>query len=207
MKKKQRALGRPRKEQGAMATEEIILHTATGLFLEKGFQHVSMDDVAKKCNVTKATVYYYYKTKTDLFMDSMIKLMVRIRERSSAILSTDEPLKTQLFQFASAHLKATVDIDINTFMKEAKITLSQEQMEEMKKAEDALYNELESALTRSMERGEIRKCNPRLATLVFVNLLTVKNSMDESYQNSFDSVEDLAKELVDFYWNGLAGGN
>ncbi len=58
-----------------------------------------------------------------------------------------------------------------------------------------------------MERGEIRKSNPRLATLVFVNLLTVKNSMDESYQNSFDSVEDLAKELVDFYWNGLAGGN
>ncbi len=86
MKKKQRALGRPRKEQGAMATEEIILHTATGLFLEKGFQHVSMDDVAEKCNVTKATVYYYYKTKTDLFMDSMISLMVRIRERSSAIL-------------------------------------------------------------------------------------------------------------------------
>lgn len=204
MKKNQRTLGRPRKEQGALSTKDVILHTATAMFLEKGFPLVSMDDVAERCNVTKATVYYYYKTKTDLFTDAMLQLMKRIREKSAAILATDEPLKVQLFHFAKAHLKATVDIDITTFMREAKMTLSEQQMEEMKKAEEALYNELETALKRAMERGEMRSSNPRLATLIFVNLLTVRNAMDEDVKHTFPSVDDLAKEIVEFYWNGVS---
>lgn len=204
MKKKHRVLGRPRKEEGAISTKELILHTATAMFLERGFPLVSMEDVAEECNITKATVYYYYKTKTDLFTDAMVQLMSRIREKSAVILATNVPLKEQLFQFAKAHLQATVDIDINTFMREAKMALSDEQMEEMERAEQALYDELETALVRAMEKGEIRDSNPKLATLIFVNLLTVKNSMDEDFYRSFRSVDDLAQEIVEFYWSGIA---
>ena len=38
-------------------------------------------EVAKVCGVTKATVYYYYSTKADLFTATMIQMMVRIREK------------------------------------------------------------------------------------------------------------------------------
>lgn len=204
MKKKHRSLGRPRREPGEISTKELILHTATAMFLEKGFLTVSMDDVAAKCNITKATVYYYYKTKTDLFTDAMVQLMSIIKQKSEIILSTDKSFKVQLFEFAKAHLEETVDIDINAFMKEAKITLSEEQLERMKEAEEALYNVLETALCRAMENGIIPKSNPHLATLIFVNLLTVKNSMDEEFRCSFASPDNLAKELVEFYWNGIA---
>ncbi|MCF3944533.1 TetR/AcrR family transcriptional regulator [Oceanobacillus alkalisoli] len=205
-KKQHRSIGRPRKEQGAASTKDIILHTATTLFLENGFPSVSMDDVAESCNVTKATVYYYFKTKTDLFTAAMVQLMNVIKEKSTTILATDEPFKMKLFHFAKGHLQATINIDINVFMREAKLALSKEQLEQMEWAEKALYKELETALSHAMEQGEIPETNTRLATLIFVNLLTVRNSMDEDFKRSISSVDDLAKEIVDFYWSGISGG-
>lgn len=206
MEKTQRPLGRPRKEHGDIPTKDMILHTATALFLEKGFPLVSMDDVAEKCNVTKATVYYYYKTKAELFTDAMIQLMNRIKQKSAAILATEEPLNVQLLNIAKAHLEATVNVDINAFMKEAKISLSAEQVGEMAKAEEALYNELENTLAEAMDKGKIPDNNPRLAAFIFINLLTVRNVMDEKFKKSFTTTEELAKQIIDFYWNGLAGG-
>ena len=83
---KQRTLGRPRQNKNTKSTKETILEVATRLFLTQNYQVVSMEEVAKVCGVTKATVYYYYSTKADLFTATMIEMMVRIRENMSQIL-------------------------------------------------------------------------------------------------------------------------
>src|SRR5690625_5241089 len=108
-----RPLGRPRKDTDQTSTKDLILQLATKLFLEKGYPVVSMDDVAQKCNVTKATVYYYYKTKADLFTDAVVQLMVRISHKIREILATDMPLKEQLYILAKVHLEATIDVNIH----------------------------------------------------------------------------------------------
>lgn len=205
MEKNQRVLGRPRKEDGDMPTKEIILNIATEMFLEKGYPLVSMDDVANKCDVTKATVYYYYKTKAELFTDAMVELLTRIRQKSASLLKTDKPLKDQFFHILKAHLEATTDIDITALMREAEISLPADQFSALKQAEKALYSELENALTEAMDKGELPSNNPHFATLVFVNLLTVRNAMDETFKQSFTTTDELAKYMINFYWNGLAG--
>ena len=86
MEQKQRPLGRPRQNKNTKSTKETILEVATRLFLTQNYQVVSMDEVAKVCGVTKATVYYYFSTKADLFTATMIQMMIRIRENMSQIL-------------------------------------------------------------------------------------------------------------------------
>ncbi|TQS75906.1 TetR/AcrR family transcriptional regulator [Ornithinibacillus gellani] len=204
MQHSHRPLGRPRKEQNGISTKDMILQIATGLFLEKGYPLVSMDDVAKHSNVTKATVYYYYKTKADLFTDAMVALMIRISEKIVGILSTEEPLKDQLFEVANAHLQATVDFNINSFMKEAKTSLSNEQLQLMKEAEDHMYSVLENALEKAMIKGEIPASNPRLGALLFVSMLTVGNGLEKEFKDTFASFHDMVTQFIDLYWNGLA---
>ncbi|WP_249870476.1 TetR/AcrR family transcriptional regulator [Oceanobacillus saliphilus] len=199
-----RPLGRPRKDQDGTSTKDTILQVATGMFLEKGYPSVSMDDVAQKCDVTKATVYYYYKTKTDLFTDAMVQLMIRIKQRTAAILSTNESLETQLFQIAKAQMQATVDINIHSFMKEAKTALSNEQLQLMKEAEDKLYSVLEHAIKKAMDNGEIPPNNPRLGAFMFVSILTAGNKIDIASEETFSSLDDLATQMIKLYWNGLA---
>lgn len=203
MQRSQRPLGRPRKEPHERSTKDTILQLATNMFLEKGYPLVSMDDVAQKSDVTKATVYYYYKTKADLFTDAMVQLMYRITQSITEILATDTSLKEQLHTLAKVHLQATIDIDINTFMKEAKHSLSDKQQQLMKEAEAKMYHVLKDGLQHAMNKGEVPQGNSHLAALIFISMLTAGNSVDNSNEEAVHSTDHLAMQIVNFFWYGL----
>lgn len=204
LEQKQRPLGRPRQNKNTKATKELILEGATRLFLTQNYQVVSMDEVAKECGVTKATVYYYYSTKADLFTATMIQMMVRIRENMDQILSTNKSLVEKLLDFAKVYLHATMDIDMKNFMKDAKLSLSEEQLKELKNAEDKMYEVLEKVIYNAMHNEEIQKGNPKLAAHAFVALLSIGNYKDENHNPILVDIDDLAKQIVSFYWNGLS---
>ncbi|PEX82736.1 TetR family transcriptional regulator [Bacillus cereus] len=204
LEQKQRPLGRPRQNKNTKSTKEMILEVATRLFLTQNYQIVSMDEVAKECGVTKATVYYYYSTKADLFTATMTQMMIRIRENMSQILSTNKTLKERLLDFSKVYLQATIDIDMKNFMKDAKLSLSEEQLKELKNAEDNMYEILEKALDNAIHLGEIPKGNPKFAAHAFVALLSIGNIKDENRNPILANIDDLAKEIVSFYWNGLS---
>ncbi|MGW6190750.1 TetR/AcrR family transcriptional regulator [Bacillus cereus] len=207
MEQKQRPLGRPRQNKNTKSTKTIILEVATRLFLTQNYQVVSMDEVAKECGVTKATVYYYYSTKADLFTATMIQMMVRIRENMDQILSTNKTLEERLLDFATVYLHATMDIDMKNFMKDAKFSLSEEQLKELKNAEDNMYEVLEKALENAMALGEIPKGDPKFAAHAFVALLSIGNFKDENHSPTLANIDELAKQIVSFYWNGLSHQN
>jgi AcrR family transcriptional regulator len=47
--------------------EKKIVAQASSLFMERGFSATTMDDIAARLGVTKASIYQYYKSKVDLF--------------------------------------------------------------------------------------------------------------------------------------------
>ncbi|MBS4201848.1 TetR/AcrR family transcriptional regulator [Bacillus sp. FJAT-49732] len=202
MEQKQRPIGRPRQDEKAKPTKEIILDVATRLFLEHGYKIVSMDDVAQACGVTKATIYYHYSTKADLFTDAMVKMMIRIRKQMNYLLSGDHPLKERLHTFASTFLRATIDIDLKSFFKEANTSLSTGQIQEIKDAEEQMYTVIEEALNEGILKSEISNVNPKFAAHAFVAMLTIGNYKDAQNQPLLP-IEEMADQIVEFYWNGL----
>lgn len=204
VQEKQRSLGRPRHDQQEKPTSSVILETATKLFLQNGYKIVSMDDVAKACNLTKATIYYYYSTKAELYTDCMIVMMVHIREQISKVLSQyEQPLKSRFYQLIKIHLSATEEIDLNNFMRDAKINLSEEQQEKMKQSEEKMYEVIQHALLDAMKKGEVPQHDPKFVTHLFISLLNVGNYRNANGQAIFSSIDDMAKNIGDFFWKGL----
>ncbi len=65
--------------------EEQIIEVTRQLFTTYGYKRVSMDEIAKQANVTKKTVYSYFKSKEDLlkyFINDEIKKMKTIIENT-----------------------------------------------------------------------------------------------------------------------------
>ena len=65
--------------------EEQIIEAARDLFSTYGYKRVSMDEIAKKANVTKKTVYSYFKSKEELLkycINDEIKKMKKIVEET-----------------------------------------------------------------------------------------------------------------------------
>jgi AcrR family transcriptional regulator len=49
----------------------MILSAATELFSHFGFTKTSMDDIARRAKIGKATIYYYFPRKEDLFLEAV----------------------------------------------------------------------------------------------------------------------------------------
>ena len=65
--------------------EEQIINVARELFTTYGYKRVSMDEIAKCANVTKKTVYSYFKSKEELlkyFINEEIQNMKNIVEQT-----------------------------------------------------------------------------------------------------------------------------
>lgn len=200
--KNERPLGRPRASDLIQPTKEIIIQTASQLFLEKGYTTISVDDVAKECNVTKATVYYYYASKAELFTETMVQLMIRIREKMSRYLQENLPLKERLLNITKAHLKATVDVDMSGLTKGMNNALSPEQQKRIHKAETDMYQALEDAFIDAMEQAEIRNLNPAFSVHAYLALLKTGN-FNRDEQKSTRTVDKTAKQIVDLFWHGV----
>jgi len=74
--------GRPR----IPMLREKILHSAIGLFAEKGFDQVLIDEIAARAGVGKGSVYRQFSSKEELYTVVVIEGYIDLRTRIAAAL-------------------------------------------------------------------------------------------------------------------------
>ena len=83
----------------------LILDTARQMFLERGYDATSLDDVAAASGVSKTTVYNNFRDKEGLFSAVVLTVTERAEQIISELagtLDTDEPLAARLTAVARA---------------------------------------------------------------------------------------------------------
>ncbi|WP_255951990.1 TetR/AcrR family transcriptional regulator [Streptomyces odontomachi] len=66
------------RERKKRQTRQYISDVATGLFLERGFDAVTVAEVAEAANVSVNTVYNYFPAKEDLYLDRLSGIVDRL---------------------------------------------------------------------------------------------------------------------------------
>ena len=75
-----------RRSRKRLATRQLISDAATRLFLERGFDDVTVDEIAATADVGRMTVFNHFPRKEDLFFDrdeegrAMLRAALRERE-------------------------------------------------------------------------------------------------------------------------------
>jgi AcrR family transcriptional regulator len=62
------------------ATRQMISNVATHLFVERGFENVSVDEIAREAAVARKTVFNYFPRKEDLVFDREEEVQELVRE-------------------------------------------------------------------------------------------------------------------------------
>jgi AcrR family transcriptional regulator len=62
-----------RKEKERLARRNDVIEAAEALFREKGFDHTTMDNIAKDTGFTKKTIYTFFSSKDEIYMEIMIR--------------------------------------------------------------------------------------------------------------------------------------
>ena len=71
-------------------TVKLIIETAARMFMEKGYDKTSLQDIIDATNLSKGAIYHHFSSKEDI----LEKICLRIREENAARLSSIRDDKT-----------------------------------------------------------------------------------------------------------------
>ncbi len=94
-----------RKEREKQARKESIFEAARHVFLEKGYQLTSMNKIAEEAELSKATIYLYFKNKDDLFLSMTTEPLKKLRKEFEKIAKTDNSPEEKIFMLSHAFIK------------------------------------------------------------------------------------------------------
>ena len=80
------------KEQMLQAREEAIVHTVNRLLAEKGFEAMTVDEVAASVGIAKASLYKHFPSKEHLAAAAMVRIMKRAQDFLSGLPPDAAPL-------------------------------------------------------------------------------------------------------------------
>ena len=81
------------KEKMLLAREEAIVQTVNRLLAEKGFDAMTVDEVAAGVGIAKASLYKHFASKEDLAAAAMVRILHRTQEFLRGLPEGDAPLE------------------------------------------------------------------------------------------------------------------
>lgn len=118
------------KKYNSQATIEAILSVATKLFLQKGFDKTSMQDIAKTAGISKGAIYHHFQSKDDIFKAVTEKQAQTVKDTmerwltAADSLNGKETLESILEKNLDSQEAHCLDDVINVRMKSADFILS-----------------------------------------------------------------------------------
>ena len=137
-----------RKKAERKARKKLILDSALEVFKSKGIEHATMDEIALEADFGKATLYYYFKSKEEIFNTILVtgwitlwdriedivlekntprKQFIRIIKKLNELVNEDRPRYEFLFQ-APQSLPATNGVELEWKQYQIKLTNTMHQL-------------------------------------------------------------------------------
>ena len=104
-----------RRSRKRLATRRTISTVATRLFFERGFDHVTVDEIAAAADVGRMTVFNHFPRKEDMFFDrdeegrAMLRDALRQRDPGVSPVETLRRLAHRLVAEQSPYVRFTAD--------------------------------------------------------------------------------------------------
>ncbi len=177
------------------ASAEKILLEAWRLFQAKGYRGASMDEVCRRCGITKPTLYYYFQDKETLYLQTLLRQLHGYR----AILEQPATLTRRLVDFARAMLD-NFRVDLSAMLRDMEHISDPNYRRLINEAHQTELIEPVTALMRAgMRRGELRKGDSVLYAWAFFGLV---NTFIQSRHGLDQDNETLARLLVGLFLRG-----
>lgn len=152
---------------------QLILDVADELFREVGFEKASMAEISARVGGSKATLYNYFASKSELFVAVMEEATARHFHHIFASLSHDEALEAVLLQFGVHYLQAALAPDVIRVHRMADHEAERSEVGRLL-YENGIkrgWGQIAQFLSESMERGRLPAADAVVATWHLKGLL------------------------------------
>jgi AcrR family transcriptional regulator len=144
---------------------DAVLQTAAHMFLEQGYRRTSMSDLAKRLQITKPALYYYFRNKEEILVECYragITLIETLLDK--ALVSRGTGLD-KVRVYIEAYAKSVV---LHDFGRCVSMLDENELSSETRKQVRTLKRRIDASIRSYIEEGvadkSIAPCDPKLAS-------------------------------------------
>ncbi|RTR25953.1 TetR/AcrR family transcriptional regulator [Robertmurraya yapensis] len=180
----------------------ISIHNAIfDLGIEIGYQNLSIAKIAKKANVSPATVYIYYKDKEDMFSTLYLKVKDIIDSNLFQNVNSEQPFKLQLETILKNHVQAIMAYPKESvFMKYINSNpslISKEAYEEGMKKAAYLYQLYEEGV----EKQVIKNVSKEL--IIAITFGPLNHLLEQHYYAQTKMSEEEINQTIEMSWDAI----
>lgn len=193
-----------RKEREKEARREEILNGAEKVFFEKGLAAATMDEIAELAELSKGTIYLYYKSKEDLYVATALRGWDIMEKLFREATSTGEPTLKLLNNLGNAYFtyfKEYRHYYRMSYYIDAKLMHSQvsEETDELcNRSSKRIWGIVSGVAEKAQSEGLIRQeITPvEIAVMLWANCDSLMRLMDQDQTRWKDEMEINLEELL-----------
>ncbi|MDH4270480.1 MAG: TetR/AcrR family transcriptional regulator [Candidatus Aminicenantes bacterium] len=213
-------LQREREEKRRQQFHHSILEAAERVIVRKGYNVMTMDDVAREAQLSKATLYHYFRSKGELTLEILGHFFEEINEEVQKIsllpLSAKERLKKGIRFYLQFHQEkeniSRMLITDRSFIEKMKIFVTEEKkltsdtdrrfITKMKTRRKDILDQVAGFLRDGVADGEFRKIDVSAAVTFLESLLQGYCHVRYWHERPY-SVREATEIIHGFFLQGI----
>ncbi|GLR81744.1 TetR/AcrR family transcriptional regulator [Azospirillum oryzae] len=152
---------------------EVILNAAAELFAGRDYASVQVEEVAKRAGVGKATLYRYFPSKEELYLESLERALGGLEHKLNAELAPQQvPASVRLSAMVSA-LVDTLSEQLQTLklLGGDQSDLADRTRRILRRRSQRSATALQQVLADGMQSGEFRKIDLEIVPLLIIGMV------------------------------------
>jgi TetR/AcrR family transcriptional regulator len=199
-----------RREREREQRKSHILDTARALLLEKGLNATSINQIAKRAELSVGAIYFYFKDKEELFAALQVEGLELLAQAIHRAVDRESPPEERIRSIARAYLnfseehKNYFDI-INYFLTSPETIFPPDLKNEIDEHGNVSIFPLTAAIRDGIDRGQFKAVDPRRQAIilwsVFLGMIQLKKLQRTILAK--DELRSLYGEALDRFLDGL----
>ena len=184
-------------------TREKLIEVAKQLFMHKGLENTTMNDIATASDKGRRTVYTYFRNKKEIYNAVIESEAEKMTSQLKSIASTSEPAPVRLRRFLLCRLEQGAQIGSTYSSIKALFKFDLRRMEKIRR----LVHDKENAISNSLiEEGITQGCfNAARCRQLGLFLVRCVQGMDlaEIDAGGHNTLEEAQHAFVDFILDNI----
>ena len=197
-----------RKEREKNKRKESILDAAIQVYLEQGYHGTTMEKIAKEAELSRATLYLYFKTKDEIFVSAIVAFAEYFGGLLEDLYGKKDTLENGLLKelwrvFEKYYWKDPTRFNLSLYFHQSEMVrgLTDELRRLLDRTGSMIYSKLCLIVEYGINMGYFNRCNHKtLAEVIWTSFLGVvhlENSKKAMHRkNHFGITFDLAYSVI-----------
>lgn len=188
-------------------TKERIFEAALEVFAQSGYEGARMEKIASKVGINKASLYFHFKSKEDIFRNLFHNILDKYSSVINAVINETNGLesKERLIMIYKTYLDYNIN---NTEMQfwnriyyAAPEVMRDEIIEVTGESKKVFIDELTQIMQEGILKSELKDMNPYNMAMTYYYLITCID-LSSDLMNKEDAIFEM-ESCLEVLWNGI----